>query len=106
VEPLRGTNPGYDLVTPGGRKVQVKSRRYGPGSNPTHFGDISNFEEERFDDFVGVLFNADFTVRCAYLATYEWVAENVKVVQGKHRLNIKAMLDASDDLEELALEQS
>lgn len=108
VEPLKGTNPGYDLVTKQERRVQVKSRRYGPGSNPTHFGDISNFEKEGFDDFVGVLFEADFTVRCAYLATYDWVAKNGTVVQGKQRVNIGSFLAAADadQLEKLDLDQS
>src|SRR5215210_2717177 len=51
VDPLKGTNPGYDLVTPAGRNVQVKSRRYGPGSKPSHFGEFAEFADERFDDF-------------------------------------------------------
>jgi hypothetical protein len=106
VEPLRGTNPGYDLLTSEDRKVQVKSRRYGPGSKPTHFGEFSGFEGERFDDFVGVLLEADFTVRAAYIAPYAWVAERVKEVKGKHRLYIKAVLDEAGSLECLALDQS
>jgi hypothetical protein len=93
-------------VTPSGHTVQVKSRRYGPGSNPSHFGEFSEFEDRRFDDFVGVLFEADFTVRGAYVAPYEWVAERVKIVKGKHRLTIKSVLDAADDLEHLQLDQS
>jgi hypothetical protein len=106
VEPLKGTNPGYDLVTPENRRVQVKSRRYGPGSKPSHFGEFAEFEDERFDDFAGVLFEADFTVRSAYLAPYDWVAQRVKKVKDKHRLTIKAVLDEADSLEELALDQS
>jgi hypothetical protein len=96
VEPLRGTNPGYDLVTPEGRRVQVKSRRYGPGSKPSHFGEFSAFELERFDDFVGVLFEEDFTVRAAYLAPYQFVAEPVTIVKDKHRLNIAAVRNSQD----------
>lgn len=106
VEPLKGTTPGHDLVTTDGRKVQVKSRRYGPGSKPSHFGEFSEFEDQRFDDFVGVLFEADFTVRIAYVAPYGWVAERVKRVKDKHRLTIKAMLDEADSLERLDLDQS
>ncbi len=99
MEPVRGTI----CRTQHKRRVQVKSRRYGPGSNPTHFGDISNFEKEGFDDFVGVLFEADFTVRCAYLATYDWVSKNGTRVQGKQRVNIGSFLAAAnaDELEKL-----
>jgi hypothetical protein len=106
VGPVRGTTPGYDLITREGRKVQVKSRRYGPGSKPSHFGDFSEFERQGFDDFVGVLFEADFEVRAAYLAPYEWVAERVRVVKGKHRLYISTVLDAADSLKRLELDQS
>lgn len=106
VEPLKGTNPGYDLVTKGGRRVQVKSRRYAPGSKPSHFGEFAEFEDERFDDLVVVLFEEDFAVREAYLAPYAWVAERVKKVKDKHRLTIKAILDEADGLERLELDQS
>jgi hypothetical protein len=106
VEPLKGTTPGYDLITPEGRKVQVKSRRFGPGSKPSHFGEFAEFDDERFDDFVGVLFEADFTVRGAYLAPYAWVADHVKKVKDKHRLTIKAVLDDAESLERLELDQS
>jgi hypothetical protein len=106
VEPLKGTTPGYDLVTPEGRKVQVKSRRYGPGSKPSHFGEFAEFEDRRFDDFVGVLFEADFTVRAAYRAPYPWVAARVRKVKDRHRLTIKAVLDGADSLERLELDQT
>ncbi len=106
VEPLKGTNPGYDLVTEDERRVQVKSRRFVPGSKPGHFGEFAEFEDERFDDLVVVLFEADFTVREAYLAPYAWVAERVKKVKDKHRLTIKAVLDEKENLEALELDQS
>jgi hypothetical protein len=106
VEPLKGTNAGYDLVTEEGRKVQVKSRRYGPGSKPSHFGEFAEFLDARFDDFVGVLFEADFTVRAAYLAPYGWVAERVKPVKDKHRLTIKAVRDDAGALDQLTLDQT
>jgi hypothetical protein len=86
--------------------VQVKSRRYGPGSKVGHFGDFAQFLDKRFDDFVGVLFEADFTVRAAYLAPYAWVAERVKLVDGKHRLTVKAVLDDADSLDQPDLDQT
>jgi hypothetical protein len=106
VEPVKGSNPGFDLVTKDDRRVQVESRRYGPGSKPSHFGEFSEFEQVRFDDLAVVLFEEDFTVREAYLAPYGWVAERAKVVKGKHRLTIKAVLDDKDNLTRLKLDQS
>lgn len=92
----------------GGAVGEAAAFRAERDGNPTHFGDISNFEKEGFDDFVGVLFEADFTVRCAYLATYDWVAKNGTVVQGKQRVNIGSFLAAAnaDELEKLDLDQN
>lgn len=106
VEPIRGTNPGFDLLTKDGARVQVKSRRYAPPSKPSHFGEASEFEDERFDELAAVLFEEDFTVRAAFLAPYAWVAERVKPVEDKHRLTIKAVLDEAETLERLHLDQS
>jgi hypothetical protein len=106
VAPLKGSNPGFDLVTMDNRRVQVKSRRFGPGSKPSHFGEFAEFEDERFDDLAVVLFEADFAVRESYLAPYAWVAKKVKPVKEKHRLTIKAVMDDADNLQSLDLDQS
>lgn len=106
VEPIRGTNPGYDLVTKDGRKVQVKARRYAEGSKPGHFGEFSKFGEGRFDDLVVVLFEDDLRVRAAYRVSYEWAAERVKPRGEYHRLSLKSVLDIADELERLDLGQS
>lgn len=106
VEPLRGTNPGYDLMTDDGRRIQVKSRRHTLRSKPGHFGEFANFGEERFDELAAVLFEEDFSVRSAYLMPYAWVTEKVKPVLGKHRLTIKAVLDSAHELMPLELDQS
>lgn len=106
VEPVEGHEPGLRPGNGENRRIQVKPRRYSPGSKPRHFGEFSEFEDERFDDFVGVLFEEDFTVRSAYLAPYQWVAERVKKVKDKHRLTINAILDEADSVEQLALDQS
>lgn len=96
VEPLRGTTAGHDLVTPEGRKIQVKARRYGAGSKPSHFGEFSELERQGFDEFVGVLFEDDFTVRSAHVAPYEFVVEQARPVLGKHRLYISSLVNSPD----------
>jgi hypothetical protein len=106
VEPIRGTNPGYDLVTEDGRRVQVKSRRYATDSTPSHFGEFSKFMEGRFDDLVVVLFEEDLRVRAAYRVPFEWARERVKPRDAYHRLTIKAVLDEATALESLDLDQS
>jgi hypothetical protein len=106
VEPLKGSNPGFDILTEAGRRIQVKSRRFGPGSTPGHFGEFALFDDKRFDDLAAVLFDADFSVRAAYLAPYEWVAEKVKMVKDRHRLTIRALLQDAESLERLDLDQS
>lgn len=106
VEPIRGSNPGYDLVTKDDRRIQVKSRRYSADSRPSHFGEFAKFAEGRFDDLVLVLFEDDLRVRAAYRAPYEWARERVKPRGAYHRLTIKAVLDESETLETLYLDQS
>ena len=71
VEPIRGTNPGHDLVTKDGRRVQVKARRYADGSTPSHIDEFSKIAEGRFDDLVVVLFEDNLPVPVAYRRSYE-----------------------------------
>lgn len=106
VEPIRGSNPGYDLVTKDKHRIQVKARRYSADSRPSHFGEFSKFPEARFDDLVVVLFEDDLRVRAAYRAPYEWARERVKPRGPYHRLTIKAVLDEAETLESLHLDQS
>jgi hypothetical protein len=81
-------------------------RRERPTRCPPNREQLTEFADERFDDFVGVRFEADFSVRAAYLAPYYWVAERVKPVKDKHRLTIKAVLDEAESLEHLDLDQT
>jgi len=67
---------------------------------------FSNLEAEHFDQLAMVLFEEDFSVRCAYLAPFAWVAEVAKRVQGKHRVTIAAMLGSQSELRRLDLDQS
>lgn len=106
VEPIKGANPGHDLVTKDGRRVQVKARRYAEGSIPSHFGEFSKFGDHRFDDVVVVLFEDDLRVRVAYKMTYEWAAGKVRPRGEYHRLYISDVLAGADVLERLELDQT
>src|SRR5215203_5222477 len=50
---------GWDVRTPGGELIQVKSRRKTPDSNPTVPSPISGDE---YDSLVVIIFNEDFQV--------------------------------------------
>lgn len=106
VEPIKGTNPGHDVATKDGGRVQVKARRYAKGSTPSHLGEFSKFAEHRFDDLVVVLFEDDLRVRVAYKTTYEWAAGKVRPRGEYHRLYISDGLASADGLERVELDQS
>lgn len=57
---------GWDVRTPGGELIQVKSRRKTPDSNPTVLSPISGDE---YDSLVVIIFNEDFQVAEGLKAT-------------------------------------
>lgn len=57
---------GWDVKTPDGERIQVKSRRKTPDSNPTVLSPISGDE---YDSLVVVIFNEDFQVAEGLKAT-------------------------------------
>lgn len=57
---------GWDVRTPGGEPIQVKSRRKTPDSNPTVLSPISGDE---YDSLVVIIFNEDFQVAEGLKAT-------------------------------------
>jgi hypothetical protein len=102
-------NTGFDLRMTDDTRVQVKARRYTATGHTGHYGDIGQLNEHRFDEFVGVLFEEDFTLRGAWVTTWERVCVLARPVEGKHRLSIAALrndsettpLDLTDVWEEL-----
>jgi hypothetical protein len=109
-EPEVGRDKGYDVVRPdSGATVQVKGRRYARGSSTTHFGEFDLFAERRFNEFVGVVFDEDFTVRSAWHMPWETVDRLAATVRGKRRLYIrdveKAIAAGDETITELQLDQ-
>jgi hypothetical protein len=97
-EPLTGRDAGYDVIDPANEsRVQVKARRYSTGSATTHFGEFDQLEQHRFDEFVGVLFNEDFTVRAAWRMPWVTVDRLAGTVRDKRRLYIRDVEKAVDD---------
>jgi hypothetical protein len=86
-EPLRGSDAGFDLVRPDTQaKVQVKARRHGPDKTKTHFGDFGMLEQQRFDEFVGVVFGWDWSIEECWHMPWEAVDTMARLVNDKHRL--------------------
>jgi hypothetical protein len=90
VEPVRGVQLGYDVLTPAEVRVQVKARRRGLRSKPTHYGWIHNLDDREFDKLAAVLFDANFRVLDADLLSWDAVNAfakyNARV--GAHRIRL------------------
>ncbi len=106
---LQGQDDGYDVVDPATKsRLQVKARRYVAGASTTHFGEFDLFDQRRFDEFVGVVFNEDFTVRTAWRMPWTTVDLLAATVRGKRRLYIRSVLLASAEdasITEIQLDQ-
>lgn len=90
VEP-HGAQPGHDLCLEDGRRVQVKCRRATASSTPGHYGDFSSLGDDPFDVFVGVVFDEDYRVSQAWMASIDRVRALSRSVHGKQRLTIRAL---------------
>ncbi len=72
VKPVGGSNPGYDLITNDGVRVQVKSRRLTSRSPRVgHFSVMHKLDEHGFDDLIAVVLNEDFSVKEAWLVPWD-----------------------------------
>jgi uncharacterized protein DUF6998 len=76
---------GWDVRTPGGELIQVKSRRKTPDSNPTVLSPISGDE---YDSLVVVIFNEDFQVAEGLKATRALV-ENHFALDKKNQRRVR-----------------
>jgi hypothetical protein len=94
-------NSGFDLRKADGTRVQVKARKFTATGYTGHYGDIAKLGEHRFDEFVGVLFEEDFSLSGAWVTTWERVVALAVPVDGKHRLSIAKLRNdpASDTLD-------
>lgn len=90
---------GWDVRTPAGELVQVKSRRKTPDSNPTVLSPISGDE---YDSLVVVIFNEDFQVTEGLKATRPLVEEHFaldKKNQRRVRLSKLRTLSAVEEVD-------
>lgn len=66
VELEPNSTAGFDLRLADGTRVQVKGRRRGPRSKPSHYGALRNLDKDPFDDLVVVLFSEGFAVESCH----------------------------------------
>jgi hypothetical protein len=81
VEPVGGPERGYDVISPPGVRIQVKSRRAAAdGRVRGRFTPIRDIDAHRFDELVAIVFNHDFTVREAWRMPWAAVSEHAVFV--------------------------
>ena len=96
---------GYDLVVDG-QRIQVKGRRRIEHSSPSHYSVFRGIDQKKFDVFIAVHLNEDFTVDSAW--TMPWravkrISREAGYVAG-HRLPIiQGALCDDKDVEALEL---
>ena len=61
----RNSSKGYDATDKRGRRYQIKGRRAAAGHNAPLLGTIRNYEAGDFDYLIAVVFEPDWSVRCA-----------------------------------------
>lgn len=94
-EPYEGPDVGYDLQLVDGRTVRVKACR-DPGGRSSASFDFNHRDDERFSDFVGVVFDKDLSVKVAVQMPWEAVIRLAEDSERKRRLHIRDLREAID----------
>jgi hypothetical protein len=93
-----GRDEGWDLKDAAGRRVQVKGCRCPNVDATTQFGDMDlDPENQRFDDFVGVVFDPDYVVREAWRMPWATVERLAKTRYGRRRLYVRDVIRAVEE---------
>ena len=66
---------GHDALGPDGTRYQIKSRRVTPNNKSVQLSAIRGLDRHNFDCLIGVIFEADFSIRYAAQVPHEVVAE-------------------------------
>ncbi|HEX8753199.1 MAG TPA: hypothetical protein VF731_07270 [Solirubrobacterales bacterium] len=89
---------GWDVKTPSGERIQVKSRRKTPDSNPTVLSPISGDE---YDSLIVIVFNEDFQVSEGLKATRALVESHFSLDKKNQRRVQLSKLRALPGVEEV-----
>jgi hypothetical protein len=69
------SSAGFDAVGPEGTRYQIKGRRVTPSNPSVQLGAIRSLALNQFDFLVGVIFEADFSVRYAAKIPHQLITE-------------------------------
>lgn len=61
----RNSRAGYDAVGPDNTRYEIKGRRITPDNRSTQLSAIRNLEAKSFDFLIGIIFEADFSIKFA-----------------------------------------
>lgn len=79
---MRASNKGFDLLLPGGERVEVKARCImSYNGSRILVSDIRCLREKRFDLLAVIIFHADLTVARAFLIPHTVIAERATYSQ-------------------------
>ena len=86
----RKSNAGFDAVAPDGARIEIKSRRVTRQNRSVQLSAIRDLEAKKFDQLVGVIYEADFTIRYAAMIPHDLVGPNARFSAhtNSHLLNL------------------
>ena len=90
----KNSTAGHDAEDEKGVKYQIKGRRVTPHNNSRQLSAIRDLDTRPFDQLVGVIFQADFSIEYAGIVPYEVVKEQSTFVArtNSHRFIMRATL--------------
>ncbi len=82
---------GFDAVDPAGVRYQIKARRVTPDNGSRQLGVIRKLDAADFDQLLGILFDAEFSVMAAYMIPHTAVPEyaTFRAHQNGHILHLR-----------------
>ena len=94
---------GYDATDFGGTRYEIKGRRITPDNKSTQLSAIRNLEQHSFDYLIGIIFEADFSVKYAAKAPYEVVVERASYHRhtNAHVLHLRSTIFEDERVEDI-----
>ncbi len=76
--PERSSNRGYDGIAPDGTKYEIKARRVTSHNSSLQLSAIRGLRDRHFDYLIGVVYEADFSIRYAAKVPHALIEPNSK----------------------------
>jgi hypothetical protein len=72
------SNAGFDAISPDGTRYEIKSRRLTEHNSSIQLSAIRNLDTGKFHHLVGVIYEADFSIRYAAIVPHRLIAPNAR----------------------------